>query len=209
MVDSPNGGQADLNGEAQGFPAYQVPFIDESARDPSLVAFRDALLSVIRERDIDGLLSMTDKNVVVRTNICGRGELRNRLREDEDVWEDWERVLSQGGAFEADGTFVAPWFHVRWPCPFPFPEEGYRARTPSTALRAEPGADARVLRDIGGELVEVLVRHGYFREVRTVDGLAGYVAPGDLEVLYGSGFHLRFSKHYGRWRLDYASSPYW
>lgn len=93
-------------------------FIDETAKDPTLVAFKSALSEVVERRDSKGLLNLIAKDVRVdiydrRGDIAQFVEHENPADPNSPVWSDLGKILDLGGAFIEDNVFCAP--YVRCP----------------------------------------------------------------------------------------------
>lgn len=170
----------------------KLPFADEAAKDPSLVAFREQLLAAVRARDKDRVLALADPEV--RTsfgNGGGRADLEKKL--DDSLWQELAAILQLGGTFQGDGSeqsFWAPYVFSTFP-------EAHDAFTSvavigdSVPLRAEPSADAPVIATLSRDILtaESGARGGWMK-VKTADGRSGYVAHESVRspISYRAGF---------------------
>ncbi len=174
--------------------------VDEAPKDPSLVAFRNELLDAVRRRDVDAIVALSDPEI--RTSVGERdpggvARLRLLLRHDQ-VLEDFEQLLTQGGKFR-NGDFLAPYVSVAWPDSHrPFP---YIAVTgENIPLRDFPDVNAPVLATLSYDIVERKEKKGEWQQVKTADGHTGWVEASAVRSAM-LDFRAQFTKADGRWKM--------
>jgi hypothetical protein len=92
---------------------------DEAPRDPGLFLARARLLQAIAERDTTVLLATVSPNI--KNSFGGDGgidEFRERWRlesPDSPLWSTLGRVLSLGGGFFSENTYIAPYVFSEFP----------------------------------------------------------------------------------------------
>lgn len=185
-------------------PVTWPPF-DEADKDPTFKAYRDTLLAAIDRRDIEAVVAAASPDIKLSFGDDGG---RERFREwltgadAEPYWAMLKRVVSEGGKFDEDGRFVAPWaFHYLPPDDVDFYSVAVVAGT-NVRLRAAPSTDAAIVRELSYEVVEMppyqegredRVTDGSGREwirLRTMAGEEGWMASTYLRFLisYRAGF---------------------
>ena len=173
--------------------------VDEAPREPSLVAYRAALLAAVRARDVERVIALSDPDI--RTSFGddgGSAQLRRRLARPE-LWEDLEHLLTMGGTFRGEAierSFWAPYVYSAWP-------DGYDAFThvaviaAEVPLRASQEADARAIALLSYDIVERPGGRG--GNVRTADGRDGWVDPKHLRSPIG--YRAGFARRGESWRM--------
>ena len=93
--------------------------IDDAPRAPSLVEFRDTLLSAVRARSVERLLPLVHSDVMFGFGSSGRDSFvtAHNLRDPySQFWAELERDLQLGGRLETADGFCAPYFMCPvWP----------------------------------------------------------------------------------------------
>ncbi len=195
---------------APAAPAVKGPKlmpIDEATSDPTLVAFRNELLAAVRRRDADAVVALADPKI--RTSFGGGGgaaDFRRSLTQP-GVWEDFERLLTQGGSFRGEGTqrsFWAPYVYSAWP-------DSHDAFA-SLAITGEnvpllESADknSRVIATLSYDIVQragdIGRDIGEWHNVQTADGHTGWVAArfARSPVGYRAGF---LKNKDGKWQIN-------
>lgn len=181
--------------------------VDEATSDPSLVAFRNDLLAAVRRRDADAVVALADPKI--RTSFGGGGgaEAFRRALAQPGVWEDFERLLTQGGKFVGEGpgrSFWAPYVYGAWP-------DAHDAFA-SLAITGEnvpllESADknARVIATLSYDIVQragdIGRDIGEWHNVKTADGHTGWVEARFVRspIGYRAGF---LENKDGKWQIN-------
>src|SRR5687767_1711181 len=99
-------------------PVLLLP-VDEAARRPDFFSFRAQLQRAIATRDTAALLAAVDPNIKNSFGgTDGIDEFRTMWKigqPDSEIWEELGTLLSMGGSFFDDHTFVAPYVFSKWP----------------------------------------------------------------------------------------------
>ena len=171
----------------------KLPFVDEAQQDPSLVAFRDRLLTAVRAKDRDAVVGMADPNI--RTSFGdagGRADLARKL-EDPEMWRQLESILTLGGTFRGEGaqrSFWAPYVYST------FPDsrdafENVAVIADDVPFREKPSRDSRILATLSRDILEARIgERTEWIEVKTGDGQSGYVESAQVRspIDYRAGF---------------------
>ena len=177
----------------------KLPFVDEAAKDPSFVAYRDQLLAAVRARDTKTVLGLIDPKV--RTSFggdSGHGSLT------EEHWKALEELLPLGGTFR-DGMFWAPYVYSTWPEERDAFEElaivgdGLPLRE---SADAKAPAMAMLSRDVVMRAGEPAARgeRGAWTKVTTADGKTGFVE--SKFVRSSVDYRAGFVKTPDGWRMN-------
>jgi hypothetical protein len=124
---------------------------------------------------------------------------------DSDLWEVLRFLLTHGGAFSKDGTFVAPYIFSSFPERPPDDDESYRYGAvieDNVILRSKPDAKASGVATLSYHVVKQLDEDGLpmgWMKVANTDGTAGYIP----DSLYRNVIDYRtiFEKKNGAWRM--------
>jgi hypothetical protein len=136
--------------------------VDEAAKDPSWVSFRNRLLGALQNRDRKFLLSVLDPNV--RNSLdTPRGIAAFRKSwdfdaEDSALWRVLPSALHLGSAWfkpeKAPRQLCAPYVAVKWPEDLdPFLHGAITAR--EALVKAAPSADSGTLATLSYDIVRV------------------------------------------------------
>jgi hypothetical protein len=145
-----------LAGPLMGTAAAQAPVrpVNQAPRDPALVKVIAAMLAAAKARDFKRL----SPHVVARIQLdfgggVGRAEFGRRLARHPAAWDELVWVLENGGQFEKDGSFVAPYtFSADTGKLDPF-ESGVLVA--KIKAHAAPRADAPVVAELDHSVVKV------------------------------------------------------
>lgn len=180
--------------------------VDEAPKDPSLVAFRDELLAAVRRRDADAVVALADPKI--RTSFGGGGGAADFKRNltQKGVWEDFERLLTQGGSFleGTEGSFWAPYVYSDWP-------EAHDAfaslavTSQNVPLRESADQNAPVIATLSYDIVQragdIGRDVGAWQNVKTADGRTGWVEA--TSVRSPVGYRAGFLKNKdGKWQIN-------
>lgn len=204
------------NREAPIVPGPKLQPLDEARRDPSLIAFREKLLSVVEHHDEATLMQMIGTPIHYSFGINeGLNGFRKNWGLDKnsvesDIWPVLEFVLRLGGKFDKSGNFWAPYYYINWPEDPSLDAFNYGAVTDQhVPMYALPSRKSQVLRGLNYDIVRLLQPlsndklppHSphLWRHVMTADGVKGYVSDDHL----GSpvGYRAAFKNIKGKWRM--------
>jgi hypothetical protein len=176
--------------------------VDDAAKDPSLIAFRDELLAAVKRRDADAVVAMADPKI--RTTF-GEGGGTTAFREalaKPGVWEDLEQILTQGGKFQGE-SFWAPYVYSAWPDAhdaFQF----LAITSENVPLHESADATSPVLATLAYDIVERAGEpgrdEGPWRHVKTADGKTGWVEAHNIRSPIG--YRAGFLKSEGKWKMN-------
>ncbi|MCV2890059.1 SH3 domain-containing protein [Ruegeria aquimaris] len=186
----------------QSFPPQ-----DEAARDPSLVAFRDALRAAVARREIEALTAAACPDLMLSDNgPGGPEELRQFLNDpNADVEARWQvlaETLDAPGYFDDDGEF---WMPYHWRIHLPARIDAalsYFTNGENVNLRAAPDREAPVVARVSFEVVLTEAADAYrdYQAVILTDGTQGYLHRDFLVQM--SGYRAAFAvSPEGAWQL--------
>jgi hypothetical protein len=180
--------------------AQRVPPVDEAAREPTLVAFRDQLLASIASRDTVAVLAAFAPDVQLDFGGSSGVELlRERLHEPR-LWWELQDVLGHGGRFTDDSTFFAPyWFHAELDDPF----TQWIVIGQSVRVRTRPDEGSAIVASLSHQIVSEDPKASdageHWVAIKVADGGPGYVAA--RYVRRSVGYRIGMSRQAGRWRI--------
>ncbi len=170
------------------------PPVDQAAQDPSLVAFRDALLAKVAARDTDAVVAAACPDVYLSHGGNGGPDelhanlildpetLSEEYRKDADIlreayWSDLENTLSQPGYFDDEGEF---WMPHQWQITLPAsldPFMAYYVTGSDVALRQSGDRNAPTAGLISHEIAIVrdFQAGSEYQQVLLTDGTQGYM----------------------------------
>ncbi|HEX6097068.1 MAG TPA: SH3 domain-containing protein [Thermoanaerobaculia bacterium] len=182
-------------------PAVNGPklaFLDEAAKDPSFVTYRDQLLAAVRARDKKAVLALSDPSI--RTSFGGDGgaaELEHVLTED--LFQELEQILALGGTFR-EGMFWAPYVYSAWPEPHDA-FETLAVIAEDVPLRESADAGAPAIATLSRDLVKRgQGAPGPWTKVETADGKTGFVE--SKLVRSPVDYRAGFIKSDAGWRMN-------
>ncbi|MEW2916414.1 SH3 domain-containing protein [Ruegeria sp. ANG10] len=170
------------------------PPVDQSDRDPSLIAFREALMAQVAARDTDAVVAASCPDIYLsHGGDGGPEELRSNLtldpealpeeqRENADAlraqyWSDLETTLSQPGYFDEEGEF---WMPHQWQITLPAsldPELAFFVTGSDVSLRQRPDRNSSIIGLISHEIA--IIRDyqdgAEYQRVLLTDGTQGYM----------------------------------
>jgi hypothetical protein len=192
---------------------YVIP-VDEGVYDPSFLAFRKQLIKAVKNRDLEFLLSVTDREF---SGSFGPDEgvefFKKKLENPSskpDLWRELLVVLEHGGTFGSDRMteFYAPYLFGK----FPDDLESYKFQAifgSNVNLRSVPGLEAPVTTRLSYNIVQVDYEQSLrvspdspeydWIMIETLGGMKGYVKAEFVRspIDYRAGFH----KVDGKWKL--------
>jgi hypothetical protein len=190
----------------------RLPPMDEGPRDASFVAFRNELKAVIARKDAAKLFHFLASDIHLSFGgDYGGPEFHKMWKpfdKDTKVWTVLALIVDNGGKFIAPGGFAAPYAYAA------FPEDldsfSYVVVTnPHALLRERPNANARVIRKLDYDILEVVNSSGKMQheaapndwdEVKTAAGQRGYVLSADVRSPVE--YRAIFEKRKGKWVLQ-------
>ena len=182
--------------------------IDEAARRPDFVTFRQQLRSAIARRDVQAVLRVVDPQIKLGFDgDDGLDALKRKLEStDSEVWKELDEVLELGGTFQESDTFVAPYVFSRWPESFDSFEH-VAVIGGNVRIRARPALSAPVVATVSYAILK-LGPDGYSDEpwigVRLPDGRAGFV---DAKFARSPiDYRAAFKFEDGRWRMVFFAA---
>ena len=167
--------------------------VDESGRDPSLVAYLAKFKDAVAKKDRGALVPLIDPDI--KLGFGGEGGITN-FQPD---WTLLQRLLNLGGAWKA-GSYSIPYVFAKFPDDLdPF---DYAAVTGSGVwLRERPSADARGLRQLAYDIVKVEDQGEQWWKVQTLGGERGYLSA--RFIWSPIGYRAIFQKNRrGEWKLS-------
>ena len=185
-------------------PVQLLP-VDEAAKRPEFFSFRAQLQQAIARRDAAALLAAVDPNI---KNSFGGNDGIDEFRTmwkigqaDSEIWEELGTVLSMGGSFFDEHTFVAPYVFSKWPESLDSFEH-VAVVGANVRVRSEPRTDAAPLDAVSFVILPVAndarVTDAAWRAVK-LESKVGFVAsrfarsPVDYRAI--------FSEQSGAWRM--------
>ena len=202
---------------AQNIKLYPV---DESHKDRSFKLFRDQLLSALKRRDKQFLLSIVHPDIL--NSLGGNGGVKEFTEDwkldssQSKVWSELYKVLSMGGTFEEENgekVFSAPYVSSRWNRIQPklkgeFGEVAYEAIIGSRVrMYSRPDLDAPVVTRLCYDIVEVdyggsIQSNDYefiWVKIKIPKGRSGYVRGSEIRSPSDRSAH--FKKFKGKWMM--------
>lgn len=199
--------EAQLSSPTQNAVGLAFPPRDDGTGDPSLVEFRNGLLSAVRQKDEKYLASVVSADF--RWSFGGESSWSEFLNSwkvgdpTSELWDELEIILTHGGCFsEGQSTFSAPYTFCA-PRPASADSEGSAAviedREP---LRSAPSSGASVQRLLSYEFVRLQGgedAHAEYRKVTAGNGEVGYIRRRAIRHAYDARAILE--KRSGQWVL--------
>jgi hypothetical protein len=167
--------------------------VDESGRDPSLVAYLTKLKDAVSKHDLDALLPLID--AMIELSFGGENGIAN-FRPD---WPLLARLLAMGGAWQ-EQAFCFPYVFAKFPEDLD-PFEHAAVTGQGVWLREAPAASARGVRQLSYEIVKVDDQGEEWWKVTTLGGERGYVS---ARFIAGpGGYRAIFEKSArGEWKMS-------
>lgn len=185
-------------------PVQLLP-VDEAAKRPEFFSFRSQLQQTIARRDAAALLAAIDPNV---KNSFGGNDGIEEFKSmwkigqaDSEIWAELGTVLSMGGSFFDDHTFVAPYVFSKWPESLDSFEH-VAVVGANVRVRSEPRMDATPLDAVSFVILPVAndarVTDDGWRAVR-LESKVGFVS--SRFVRSPIDYRAIFSEQSGAWRM--------
>src|SRR5574343_67258 len=182
--------------------------VDQAVKVPEFFAFRSQLQNAVARHDAQAVLAAVHPEVDM--GFGGEHGLKDfkakwKLSDpDSPLWDVLSTILSQGGSFNKDGSFTAPYVASNWPQRYR--GVGYVAAVgPAVEVKSAPQTQASTWGVLNFQVVELadldedLVPQGW-RAVQWKNGKTAYVESRNLRG--PSDYRLGLSKHSGRWQIS-------
>lgn len=188
---------------APAAPVVQGPKlapVDEAGKDPSLVAFREELITAVRSRNADAVIALSDPKIRTSFGDGGGSEAIRTLKPE--VWKNFELLLSQGGSFQGD-SFWAPYVYSAWPDAHDA-FDSLAITGENVPLRESRDASSRAIATLSRDIVQRAGEpgdQGDWQQVKTADGHTGFVEA--RYVASPIGYRAGFLKNKdGQWKMN-------
>jgi hypothetical protein len=186
--------------------------VDEAAKDPTFVRFRNELNDVIARKDAAKLFHYLASDVHLSFGGDYGGPAFHKMwkpfDKDTKVWAVLSLIVDNGGKFIAPGGFAAPYAYAA------FPEdldsfEHVVVTNPQAVLRERPNANARAIRKLDHDILKVVKPSGKMQheagpndwdEVQTAPGQRGFVLSADVRSPVE--YRAVFEKRKGKWVIQ-------
>ena len=201
-------------GLAQNMVAWPV---DEAAKDPSFLAYRNAMLKIVKAQNTEAFLKLVDPDIHLSFGgDVGHEAMRrslnisaNDLSEEyksqaaelrDEYWGEIGKVLKLGGRFD-EGAFVAPY---TWQSKIPEGADAYHTYfiTGSNVLmRTTPNAGAPIITSLSYNIVynNNWQEDADFQAIRLPGGKKGYLSSQYLRS--SLDYRALFIKTKGKWQM--------
>lgn len=131
--------------------------VDEAAKNPGFLEFRNRLKAIVARRDTKALLENVHPDIRASfgsdNGIRAFREMWKLDRPDSTLWKELGTVLDLGGSFDGPDSFTAPYVFSRWPNNVDsFEFMAVVGRT--VRIRTAPGLDAPVLASVSHAILE-------------------------------------------------------
>lgn len=192
-------------------PARLLP-VDEAAKDPSFVKFRNELKGVIARKDAAKLFHYLASDISLSFGgHYGGPEFHKMWRpfdRDTTVWRALALVVDNGGKFQAPAGFAAPYVYAAFPEDF----DAFSVvvvTNPHALMYEKPSPKARVIRKLDYDILDVLNAPGKSQheagandwvEVKHAAGQRGFVLAADVRSPID--YRAIFEKRKGKWVMQ-------
>ncbi len=186
--------------------AQKAPPVDEAANDPSLLAFRNALLDAVRRRDVNQVVAWAEPNIRLSSDGAGgRAAFRQMLNDETagpKAWQDLETALDLGGVFQQWDEFCTPYFSCRPPVPecncTPYDVVVIVAEDARAFLESD--TKSPVVAELGYDVLRILELYANWAFVELPEGGNGFVRRADFRMVVDYRAHLR--QRDGEWWIE-------
>jgi hypothetical protein len=199
---------------------YKILPIDESASDPTLVAFINNLKKIVSNKDTSGLFQSLDTAIIVSYGggVYGVKEFSKNWKLDKpdksDVWTNLNKILSMGGTWENDEGkyFCIPYAQSNKAfSKYKYDFDWYFTAvciSPKVTVYQDPQTTSSKLATLSYDIVEMdpEFMKADFTKIHTIDKkVQGYVKTTDL--IYSADQHLVIKKIDDKWKIT-AFAPF-
>jgi hypothetical protein len=173
---------------------------DECVDQPGALEFREKLAAAVLARDADAFVALSAKGIMLDFGGgAGTAELKKRLAaSDHYLWKALQNLLPLGCAAGSNGELTMPWYFAQ-DIPLDDPYFGMMVKGVNVPVRDAAKPDAKIIRTISWDAVEVQSDPGVFAEVKTGDGKTGYIETAKLRAIID--YRLIAEKQADGWRL--------
>lgn len=180
--------------------------VDEAAKNPDFLKFRNQLKTIIAKKDTKALLAIVDKNIHMSYgNNNGIAEFKKEWKLDKPnnspLWSEMSTVLSLGGQFDREGEFMAPYVFSAWP----ENKDGFENVAvigTKVRIRAEPNLSSTVVGNANYEILPLDTARNTQQKwvaVKLKNGKTGYIA--EQYARSPVDYRAFFKKDKGQWKL--------
>lgn len=180
--------------------------VDEAAKVPSFLAFRNSLIAIVKARDAKKLEAVIAPNIKLSFGGDeGLNDFRKMwqpVRPDSKLWPELATILRLGGSFKGLDHFYAPYVYSNFPNDLDAFETGVIIDR-NVPLRSKPTLGAPVIARLTYEIVEAetgtAATRGWVKVTRKVKPTTGYVEARSVRspVDYRAGFE----RIKGKWMM--------
>lgn len=192
----------------------QVLPVDEAKNDASFYSFREKLITAVKKRDVNFVLSIVDRNI--KNGFGGEDGYANFKKQwkitakNSQLWDVLLKILTNGGAFDSKQktAFYAPYTFTN------FPEDldafEYEAVFGNNVnLRSEPNTNSSVVASLSYNVVKVDYKNSIksgendysWLKVETLGGKKGFIKS---EFVRSSiDYRAGFEKIKGKWKMTF------
>lgn len=189
---------------------------DQASLDSSFLIYRAQLLDAVRNKDLIALLPLMDQNIKCSFGGCqgklGFAEMWDLNTSDKGknspLWSKLESVLIEGGSFDGQGRFTAPYIFANWSESYDAFEFGVIVGR-MVRMRSEPRLGTSIVASLTYDVVKVLDVDGpeetiggethRWIQLETLDGKPGHVW--GKFVASPIDFRAGFEQKDGRWKM--------
>lgn len=189
-----------------GSPRRLEP-VDEAAKDPSFLEFRERLLQAIDRRDAKYVVGIVDPRILNsfgdNNGVAAFRRIWKPERADSKLWTELREVVTRGGAFR-DGAFWAPYVYSSFPDDLDS-FEYVAVLGDAVVLRSRPDTSGTTVATLAYDLVKVDYtgladpENAPWYKVATTDGREGYLPAGSFRSPVD--YRASFAKKRGVWRM--------
>jgi len=190
--------------------------VDEAAKDPSFLAFRQKLIEAARKHDLDFILGTLDPNIVNSfggsEGIEGFKAIWELNKPQTKLWDTLTLVLTLGGSLnvsDQETSFWAPYVYSRWPNEFDSFEHAAIIGT-NVKIRSRPALDAPVVTNLSYDIVKFADQSWLPAGEAGPEAWVKIIAPTGREGFVSSryvrspiDYRIGFIKKDGRWSITH------
>ena len=200
-------------------------FVDESTHDPAFLKFKTNLIASLRNNERTRFIgSLAEDITVLKTYARGKDTLASALgiTSDDTQWalvrNLFLNTLSEGGCFDGDSAYYAPYYHCGKRAEFcdgPEGEGGWCGKTAQRSVRVflEPDSNSKPLEDIKDTQVRIIGDVGCgdchtqckWKQIALADGKLGYARHQDIADYMVA--RITFVQRGGKWVIGQFFGP--
>ena len=190
--------------------------VDEAAKDPSFLAFRQKLTEAARKHDLDFILNTLDPNIVNSfggsEGIEGFKAIWELDKPQTKLWDTLTLVLALGGSLnvsDQETSFWAPYVYSRWPNDVDSFEYAAIIGT-NVKVRSRPSLDAPVVATLSYDIVKFADQSWLPAGEAGPDAWVKVITPAGREGFVSSryvrspiDYRIAFIKKDGKWSITH------